>query len=288
MGDAVEGGIRLFCPSPSGESFVAGSRFGWVGLFHRSRLVGEYNVQPPERRKSSERELQAVTIGSSPDILYCATSVDIMALNCERGEVAWQHRQKRTWGFLPSLPQGAYMANDEEWAITYSSGEMSIFDRKGRSISTGYFEQAPRFLAWSHGTELVYGSDAHSVYSWPRSTLAEDANPVWRGRNYGLALSADGSMLYVRGESRIVCIETRRSAVRFDFEVGPGLPAMAVDLEGGRIAHLAEGRVLLRSACGELLGEVDCAGEYPLGISSVGERLVVGTREGRIFESDWH
>ncbi len=285
--EGIEGGARLFCPSPNGDMFVAGSRLGWVGLFSGSRLVDDYDVRPVDRRKTSERELQAVTIGTSPDLLYCATSVDIMAINVQGRETAWSKRQKRQWGFLPSLPQGAYMATDDQWAVTYSSGEMTIFDRKGRVIETGYFERAPRFLTWSHHAKLVYGSDAHSVYTWSRDTLQDAVQPVWSGVNYGLALSPDGTTLFIRGEWRVISLDTSNGEVIAEFEVGAGLPAMAADEKGDRIAILAEDRVSIYDQKGGAIHAIDCDGQYPLGLLSTGNRLVVGTREGRIFESEW-
>ncbi|QYK53769.1 MAG: hypothetical protein KF824_02485 [Fimbriimonadaceae bacterium] len=285
----LPGGVRNITSSPNGQIIACGARSGEVAVFANQNLVSEFDVQPIRMKNKAEAELQMLCLGKSGDLTYCATSVDVLAINTNAADIAWEYQQRRQWGFLSSIPQGTYLTDDENIVITYSSGEMTMLDRKARVIETGYFNNAPKFLVSQPNIANVYGSDGNYIYSWDRQRLAGNVNQISKMRCYSLGLSGDGSTLVSRTDSRLVCIDTKTKEHKFEFEVPGGLPAIAVDEFGSEIAHLTEDRILLRSIDGTVNREIAFEDDFALSLMALktGEGFLVGMRSGYVYYEPW-
>jgi len=285
----LPGGVRNISSSPNGQIIACGARSGEVAVFADRNLISEFDVQPIRMKNKAEAELQIVCLGKSGDLTYCATSVDVLAINTNTADIAWEYQQRRQWGFLSSIPQGTYLTDDENIVITYSSGEMTMLDRKARIIETGNFNHAPKFLVTQPNLADVYGSDGYHIYSWDRHRLAGNINQISRARCYSLGLSGDGSTLVARSDSRLICIDTKTNEHSFEFEVPGGLPAIAVDEYGSEIAHLTENQVLLRSLDGSLNREIRFEDDFALSLMALrsGEGFLIGMRSGAVYFEPW-
>lgn len=285
----LPGGVRNITSSPSGQVIACGARSGEVAVFADRNLISEFDVQPIRLKNKAEAELQMLCLGKSADLTYCATSVDVLAINTNAADIAWEYQQRRQWGFLSSIPQGTYLTDDENIVITYSSGEMTMLDRKARIIETGNFNLAPKFLVTQPNSKLVYGSDGYHIYSWDRQKLAGEVNHIGAVRCYSLGLSGDSSTLVTRSDSRLICIDTKTNEHKFEFEVPGGLPALAVDEFGSEIAHLAEHKVLLRSLDGSIIREISFEDDFALSLMALrsGDGFLIGMRSGSVYFEPW-
>lgn len=285
----LPGGVRTIASSPNGQIIACGARSGEVAVFANRDLVSEFDVQPIRMKNKAEAELQMLSLGKSGDLTYCATSVDVLAINTNAADIAWDYQQRRLWGFLPSIPQGTYLTDDENIVISYSSGEMTMLDRKARVIETGYFNHAPKFLVSQPEIESVYGSDGNHIYCWDRQLLAGNVKSIAHARCYGLGLSGDGSTLVARSDSRLLCFDTKSSDLKFEFEVPGGLPVIAVDQYGSEIAHLTERNVLLRSIDGSINREIAFQDDFALTLTALktGEGFLIGMRSGYVYFEPW-
>lgn len=285
----LKGGVRTLAQSPNGKVIACGARGGAVALFADRELITDFDVKPIKNKNKSEAELQLIVMSNTGDITYCATSVDVLAINSNTGDIAWQYQQRRQWGFLSSIPQGAYLTENEDLTVAYSSGEMTILDRKARILATDNFHSAPRFLVTNPNSQLVYGSDGYRVYSWDRHNLTNSVTQMANLRCYTLALSGDNSTLVARADSKLVCIDTKSNEVKFEFEVTPGLPSIAIDHEGSDIAHLVQNQVLLRSLDGSVNREINFGEDFPLSLLALksGSGFLIGMRSGLVYFESW-
>lgn len=279
-------GAKFFARSESGHLNVIGSRSGSVALWSDSSPEVQYlNVQPVRRKKKSEAELQGLWLSQTGDLLFAATSVDIVAINTATRTLAWDYQQKRQWGFLPSIPQGGYLSSEDELTIYYSSGEIVTLDRQSRVVSTESHPNTARFLVHSH--ETAFGSDGHAIWKWDKRDGFASRELFWQKPCYSMAISGDGSCLAIRSTNRVLLVDTVSASVESDIEIEPGLPQLIVNENGSQFGMLNESKVRFLDRAGALKGVFEMKDDFPISIHNCGLRIVVGMRSGKMYSLDW-
>jgi hypothetical protein len=281
----VSGGARFFAEDSAGSMLAVASRSGRAGWI-KGDQAQKIDVQAPGRKTNFEAEVQGLWLSPTGDMLFAASSIDLLAVNTESLTMAWTYEHKRTFGFLASVPQDGFCTPEELW-ILYSSGEMVALDRKSRVVETLMHPSAPKMLGKSNDLSVIVGSDGHRIQVWEigRNTW----KPLLDRPGFSLGLSGDGSVLAVRGSSSMTIIEMSSGEVMTSWPCEPGLPMLAVDHRGELMATLSEGKVYVRSRVGTTVGCFELTGDFAISVYArrSGREFCVGTREGYVYQVAW-
>jgi hypothetical protein len=276
-------GAKFFAVSGNGALKASGSRSGSVALWSDGSSDVHYmNVQPLKRKNKCESEVQAMWLSETGDMLYAATSIDIVAINTTARTVAWDYQQKRQWGFLSSIPQGGYLSGDDDLTTYYSSGEVVKLDRKARVLESATHNYTARMV--ESAGDWVFGSDGHWIWKWSKERGFGHREEIAHKACYFLAASGDGSTLAIRSANRVSIYDTAAGAIVDEIACEPGLPQMVVNFDGSVIGMLNEGRVRFLNRSGDVFATYEVEDEFPISIHRSHDGIVVGMRSGRIHE----
>jgi|GEM_PF-6699172 len=279
-------GAKFFAVSGNGVLCAAGSRSGALALWATgSDEVHYMNAQPVKRKNKVESELQALWLSETGDLLYAATSIDVVAINTSTRTMAWDYQQKRQWGFLSSIPQGGYLSIGDELTTYYSSGEIVTLDRQSRVLGSETHNYTARMVE-SVG-DVVFGTDGHWIWQWSKEVGFGGRTEIAHKPCFSLAASGDGSLLAIRSTNRVFLYGVAEAEVIDEITCEPGLPQMVVSFDGSAIGMLSEGRVRFLDRSGDLLAVYESDGDFPISIHKCQEHLVVGMRSGRIHQLEW-
>jgi hypothetical protein len=287
LGVAVEGGAKFYSESANGAVRAIGSRTGEVVLFGSGVYGTEsFNVRPARTKSNSEAELQGLWLSETGDLLFVATSVDLLGINTSTKTIAWQYAQKRQWGFLPSIPQGAVLQEDDVLVVFYSSGEVVALDRKARVVGSETFSDSVRSVVTS-GT-VGFATDGHTIWKFDVAQGFGYREKFAYLHNYEIALSGNAEKLLVRIPNRVLIFDTVTGQVEREYETGPGLPQMAVNFDGSQWAHLTAGGLDVRDMDGSILGSIQSE-EFPISVHSsyALESFIIGLRSGSACAVPW-
>lgn len=280
--------VKFYAECDSSSICAAGSRSGTVTVWSEGSLPCYLNLQPLKLKNRNEAELQGLWLSASGDILYAATSIDLLAVNTSTRQVAWHYQQRRQWGFLASIPQGGYLAEGDILNLLYSSGEEIQIDRHSRILRQSDSGYSPRLVAKAAGSPYVFGSDGHVIWRWGADDGFESRRIMLRKPCYSIALSGDGSRLAVRSLNEVSVYEPESMEVAGRFLVEPGLPQLALDQHGSWVAHMTNARVVFRDMAGEVGGMYDAGGDFPISVhASRSGTLVTGLRSGSAYSLNW-
>lgn len=283
----VEGGAKFYSESRSGAMRAFGGRSGDVVLFPIGASHGHpISVRPKRIRTNFETELQTMVLSDAGDLLYAATSVDVLAVNTTTQTMAWEYQQKRQWGFLASVPQGATVDENDHLTVYYSSGEVVELDRKARTLRSDTFAHTVKMLSATRSR--VFGSDGHTIWSWTLSDGFAGKERFAFQHHYSLAVAVDGDRIAMRTPGKIILFDFDGEVVS-EFPVGAGLPQIAIEPMGRFMAAMAPDRVVIWSDAGAELGEFHVAGEQPISVyhSVIDRGIVVGMRSGSVYSVPW-
>ncbi|MFM9874592.1 MAG: hypothetical protein ACKVQS_14145 [Fimbriimonadaceae bacterium] len=279
-------GAKFFATSGNGHLKAAGSRSGAIAIWSESSPEVQYlSVQPVKRKKKGEAELQGLWLSQTGDLLFAASSVDVVAINTTSRTMAWDYQQKRQWGFLPSIPQGGYLSADDDLTTFYSSGEIIVLDRQSRVTNSETHPHTSRFFA--DAGDFAFGSDGHFIWKWAKTDGFGNRELIVQRACYSMAASGDGNTLAVRSTGRVFLANSAESTFDDEFAIDPGLPQMIVNYDGTQFGMLNEARVRFMNRQGELLGVFEVDEDFPISIHNSGDEVVVGMRSGRLFQLDW-
>jgi hypothetical protein len=288
LGVAVEGGAKFYAESANGAVRAIGSRTGEVVLFGSGVYGSEsFNVRPARTKSNSEAELQGLLLSETGDLLFAATSVDLVAISTSTRTLAWQFAQKRQWGFLPSIPQGAVLHESDVLVVFYSSGEVVALDRKSRVIESETYSESVRSVVTSGS--VGFATDGHTIWKFDVAEGFGNRSKFAFVHNYEIALSGNAEKLLVRVPNRVLIFDAMTGEIERECETGPGLPQMAVDFEGKQWAHLTAGGLDVRGMDGSVLGSIQSE-EFPISVhrSYAMESFIIGMRSGAVYSVPWH
>lgn len=281
-------GVKFYAECAQGRVRAAGSRSGTVAIWSEDGPPAYMNLQPLKRKKRSEAELQGIWLSETGDILYAATSVDLLAVKTSTRVLAWAYQQKRQWGFLASIPQGGFLGKNDVLTLLYSSGEEIQIDRHSRVLRQSDSGYSPRLVAKSAQSDRVFGSDGHVVWSWDAKAGFESRALMIRKPCYSMTQSGNGRRLAMRSMNEVSIFDTETFEVLGQFTVDPGLPQLALDFSGRQLAHMTGPRIVFRSVDGEVTGAYDAGADFPISVHpSVSGQLIVGLRGGLAHSLAW-
>ncbi|ARU40649.1 hypothetical protein CCB80_05635 [Armatimonadetes bacterium Uphvl-Ar1] len=288
LGVAVEGGAKFYAESANGAVRSIGSRSGEVALFGSGVYATEsFNVRPARTKSNSEAELQGLWLSETGDLLFAATSVDLVAISTSTKTLAWQFAQKRQWGFLPSIPQGAVLHENDVLMVFYSSGEVVALDRKSRVIESETHSESVRSVVTSGS--VGFATDGHTIWKFHVAEGFGSRSKFAFVHNYEIALSGNAEKLFVRIPNRVLIFDARTGEIDRECETGPGLPQMAVDFDGTQWSHLTAGGLDVRGMDGSVLGSIQSE-EFPISVhrSYAMESFIIGMRSGSVYSVPWN
>lgn len=290
LGADLRDGTKFYAESQGGEAFAVASRGGAVAVWTPGESEVRYlNLQPVKKKNKAEAELQGIWLSQSGDLLYVATSVDIVAVNTYTKTVAWEYQQKRQWGFLVSIPQGGYLLTDDEFVTFYSSGEVVQLDRKARVLRSEEFQHSPRMIVKNPNSPFAFGSDGHVIWRWDAERGFGSREMILQQPCYSLQMSDDGDKIAIRAMNKVAVFKADPFEELITYPSEAGLPQLAMNANAEVVAQMAGSRVIFRNLSGVTVGAFEIEGEIPVSIHSSKQlnELVVGMRSGTVYSTPW-
>lgn len=234
-----------------------------------------------ERHRPLDR-IRALKFAADSRTLFAAAGPWLHAIDLPTGQIRWSFNAKPYLCFMITSPQSIAITCDGALVAAFDSGYIGLFDDSGRQTGTVKDSAAPRQCALLKDGSTLVGTDSFTVSAYELKTKRR----MWRIRpsekSYGFALSPAQDQFALR-HMRNASLYDFAGKVLLELPVRPGLPLVAFDPSGSRLALGSRHGADLFTVDGLKLGDIQLAGSRVTSLHfSSDRRLALGCSDGAI------
>ncbi len=276
--------IKMLRCSRSGRYLATGDTDLFVKIWEGDREVLEVDPHSRDEKIRPTENIRGIEFSADEEHVYVAASDTLNAYRISTGELEWQYRPPRHFGFLIVSPQAIAVSPSGEIAASFNYGSMACFSPTGEMLWRRGENYAPRFLAFCPQGKALVGAEAFNLCVW--DAVSGDLLHRWPLDNKVFAMAASPiESLVVTRELHTVSIYDISEFTRIcQLPAGRGLPCLAVS---GRDRLLATGE---KHRIRQINLECQGVGDIPVDETSVlsvafsadGSEILAGCADGTV------
>lgn len=280
--------VKIVRFSRSGRLMATGDTDLQIKVWLEGREIAHFDPKSGDEKIRPTENIRGLEFSADETLLYVAASDTINAYRIENGELAWQYRSPRHFGFLIASPQALSVSGSGFLAASIDYGALALFDPNGNLVYRRTDNYAPRFLGFTSTGESMVGADGFHLSVW--DTRSGDAIHRWqvRDRIYAMAVSPVEPYVATRELHTLSIYHVDQFERVCSLPAERGLPGLAFCPRGDIIASGEKSRVRLIN--------MECQGvrDYhapsktilSLAFSPEGARVVAGCFDGQVVAWD--
>ncbi len=270
--------------SNSGRYLATGHTDVTVRLWIEDHLHLEIDPRSHDEKIRPTEMVRSIAFSPDESRIFIAASDTINAYSTADGELLWQYRPPRHFGFLIVSPQSIAVSRDGQMAASFNYGSMARLDLDGNVIFRRSENYAPTKLGFSPQGKAIVGADSFNLCVWN----AEDGSFAhrWPVKNkiYALAVAPNEPLVVTRELHTLSLWDIDEFAELCELPSGRGLPTVAFSPRDRLIASGERHRVRLINLECKGVRDLDAGDASVLNITFTpdGNQLVAGCSDGRV------
>jgi WD40 repeat protein len=220
--------------------------------------------------------------------LYVSASDTLNAYSVETGELEWQYRPPRHFGFLIVSPLALAVARDGTIGASFDYGSMALLTPDGEVIWRQNENYAPRRMAFMHQDKDLVGADAFNLCIWDAQSGRQLERLKLDHKIYAMALLPAENMIATRELYTMSLYSVQPFQKEFEIPAGRGLPNLAASSMSRLIASGEKNRIRIVNLEGQGVRDIHVtdANVLSLAFTSDGNRVIAGCSDGYVRQWD--
>jgi hypothetical protein len=236
-------GIHRMSVSPSGV--VAAATLNNRILVLRPEGLTPLSVLDPGESKSLwNTSIHGVVWSADESSLIIAEGIRLTSVDSTTGQINWRIRLKEFMPFLSSSALTLTLMKSGQVALSTEAGVWQLWSDCGALIRKRKDHAAPHSVGKTMSGSLL-GTDGHVITEWDGETF-EPLQRQFSEKRVHSIVPCPGSPLkwWAKVESDVVLMQWGKEEPLFKISADPGLPAIAVSVDGCEVAWMEGHRVL--------------------------------------------
>ncbi|MBC8064401.1 MAG: hypothetical protein H7Y17_06205, partial [Chlorobia bacterium] len=220
--------------------------------------------------------------------LFVAASDTVNAYVVETGEMLWQYRPPRHFGFLIVSPQALAVSPNGQLAASFDYGSIALFEADGREVFRRGENYAPRRLGFSPTGKVMVGADGFNLCVWDGSSGERLHRWALSHKVFAMAVSPSDPLVATRELHTLSIYDIDEFHKVCELPAGRGLPSLAFNPTDRVLASGEKTRVRLINMECRGVQDFDAGDRTVLsvGFTPDGRQVVAGCSDGQVFAWD--
>jgi hypothetical protein len=155
------------------------------------------------------------------------------------GSVLWRRRSAFHWGFFPSRPVAVAFGDDGELWASYDDGRMESLSPTGDVVARWHESESPVQFGRGGGQLARVASTGYGIGGWDmrERRLVWHRRLPFRVQAFATSAGSEWTAVSSFGSARLSRLDGSEPS---EFELGRGLPALALSRDGSKLASPTE------------------------------------------------
>lgn len=276
--------VKILRFSPSGRFMASGDTNLQIKIWDQGREILDIDPHSGDEKIRPTENIRGLEFSADEEHVYVAASDTLNAYRISTGELEWQYRPPRHFGFLIVSPQAVAVSPNGVIAASFDYGSMAAFEPNGNLLWRRGENYAPRRLAFCPKGKALVGSDAFNLCVWDAESGAMLHRWPLEHKVFAMAASPVESLVVTRELHTLSIYDIDQFHRICELPSGRGLPCVAVSSQDRLLASGEKHRIRLINLECQGVRDFDSEGATVLSVafSGDGSEVVAGCDDGRI------
>ncbi len=219
-------GINHLAYSPDGSLLALSDTHMCVEVRRGDETVFSVKLATYDQKVRPTERIRGLSFTHDGKLLLIAAGDKVSAIDVERGELRWDYRPPRSFGFLIVSPI-ALATSLGHVAAAFDNGSFAIWSEDGVMRALWHENDCPRYMAFLPDGDRLVGCDSFSLGVWNVQTRKREYRIKLPDRVYSLTVSPGHNTVAARTLHEVLLYDGDEGKLVSRLPIGAGLPLAA-------------------------------------------------------------